>query len=64
MMMYDDFLNWVEIRALTVISLKTVTKFLWKNIILRHDCFCKLIINKNSENKNVITELAIKYKIK
>ena len=64
MMMHDNFLNWVKTRVLTVITLKTVTKFLWENIILRHKYFCKLIIDEDSKNKNVIMKLAAKYKIK
>ena len=54
----------MKTRVLTVITLKTVTKFLWKNVILRHDCFCKLMINEDSENKNIVAKLAAKYKIK
>ena len=54
----------MKTKALTVITSKTVTKFLWKNVILRHDCFCKLIIDEGSENKNVVAELTVKYKIK
>ena len=33
-------------------------------MILRHNYFCKLIIDEGSENKKIITELVAKYKIK
>ncbi len=38
--------------------------FLWKDIICRHGCFRKLIIDGGSENKNIVAELARKYRRK
>lgn len=33
-------------------------------MICRHDCFEKLIVNDDLENKEIVEELMIKYKIK
>ena len=41
-----------------------ITKFLWKNIIIQHDVFNKLICNEESENKMWIKDLTDLYRIK
>jgi len=56
--------EWVENRIITSADLKTVIKFLWKNIICWHECFNILITNKDSENKNILEILIKKYEIK
>ena len=38
--------------------------FLWEDVICRHDCFGKLIINRGLENKDTVAELAERYGIK
>ncbi len=47
----DDFSDWVEEWALTHAMSAAVSRFLWENIITRHDVFDKLICDKESENK-------------
>ncbi len=41
----------------------TVSRFLWKNIIIRHDVFDKLICDKESENKMWVKMLTELYEI-
>ena len=40
-----------------------MTRFLYKNVIYRHNYIKKLIMNEEFENKNVIKVLIKKYKI-
>jgi hypothetical protein len=60
----DDFLEWAEARALFETKTWRKTKFVWKNVICRHDCFEKLIVNDESENKEIFDELVQRYRIK
>ncbi len=41
-----------------------VTKFFWEDVICKHDCFEKLIVNDESENKEILDELVQRYRIK
>jgi hypothetical protein len=41
-----------------------MTKFLWENVICKHDYFEKLIVNDESENKEIFDELVQRYRIK
>jgi hypothetical protein len=59
----EDLLEWVEARALASNNMKSITKFLYKNIICQHSCFHKLVINGSGENKDIVRVLAEKYKI-
>ena len=36
-------------------------KFLWKNVICRHECFEKLMIDKKFENRDFVAKLCEKY---
>ncbi len=60
----DDFLKWAEARVLSEAKAWRMTKFLWKDVICRHDCFEKLIVNDESENKEILDELVQRYRIK
>ncbi len=59
----NDFSDWVKEWALTHTTSATVSRFLWKNIITRHDVFDKLICDKESENKMWIKMLMKLYEI-
>lgn len=59
-----DLLNWVEAKPLCTLFSKVIAEFLWENVICWHRCFGKLVIDKRSENKDVVVELTQKYKIK
>jgi hypothetical protein len=60
----DDFFEWAETRALFETRTWRMTKFLWENVICKHDCFEKLIVNDESENKEICDELVQRYRIK
>ncbi len=60
----DDFFEWAEARVLSEAKAWRMTKFLWKNVICRHDCFEKLIVNDESENKVIVDEFVQRYRIK
>jgi hypothetical protein len=61
---HDDFFEWAETRALSETKAWRIVKFLWKDVICRHDCFEKLTINDDSENKEVLEKLVKRYRIK
>jgi hypothetical protein len=41
-----------------------MTIFLWKNVIYKHDCFEKLIVNDEFENKKIFDEFVQRYRMK
>ncbi len=60
----NDFLRWVEERALRAATLKVIVKFLWKDVICRHNCLKRFVMNEESKNKEIVETLIEKYKIK
>jgi hypothetical protein len=60
----DDFFEWTETRALSEAKAWRMTKFFWEDVICKHDCFEKLTINDDSENKKVLEKLVKRYRIK
>ncbi len=60
----DDFLKWVEERVLRAATLKAIAKFLWKDMICKHDCSRRFVMNEESKNKEIVETLIEKYKIK
>ena len=60
----DDFSGWVEGRALGKATAQNVARFLWEDVICRHGCFGKLIVDGGPENKDAVIELANRYGIK
>jgi hypothetical protein len=60
----DDFFDWTKTRALFEARTWRVTKFFWKNVICKHDCFEKLIVNDESENKVILDKFVQRYRIK
>ena len=60
----DDFSGWVEGRALGKATAQNVARFVWEDVICRHRCFGKLIVDGGPENKDAVIELANRYGIK
>jgi hypothetical protein len=60
----DDFFEWAETRTLFKTKVWQMTKFLWKDVICKHDCFEKLTINDDFENKKILEKLVKWYRIK
>ena len=59
----NDLIEWMKIRALCNLRAKTVAKFLWKNIICRFKYFESIVMNEDFENKIVTEEFLNRYKI-
>ena len=57
----DDFLRWVEGRALGTANLANMVKFIWEDIVCRYRPFRTLVFDENPENKNNIITLRDKY---
>ncbi len=59
-----DLSGWIEGNLLHTLSSRAVADFLLEDVICRHGCFGKLIIDGGSENKEAVAELAQRYKVK
>ena len=59
-----DLSGWVEGRALRKADSPAVAKFMWEDIICRHGCFGRLVIDGGRENLGVAEALAARYGIK
>ena len=53
----DDLSGWVEGRALTAATSKTVVKFLFEDMFVRHGCPRKVVVDGGSENKGFVESL-------
>ena len=60
----DDLIEWIKARVLFNLRAETVTKFLWKNIICRFECFESAVRNEDFENKIVTEELLNQYRVR
>jgi len=60
----NDFLKWVEEKVLKAATLKAIAKFLWKDVICRHNCSKRFVMNEELKNKEILEMLIEKYKIK
>ncbi len=60
----NDFSRWVEERVLRAATSKAIAKFLWEDVICRHDCSKRFVMNEESKNKAIVETLIEKYKIK
>ena len=54
----------MKIRALFNFKIDTIIKFIWQNVINRHEYFDIAILNEDFENKKIIKQLLQKYRIK
>ena len=59
----NDLIEWIKIRVLFNLKVKTVAKFLWKNIICCFKYFESIVMNEDFENKIVTEELLNRYRI-
>ncbi len=60
----DDFSRWIKERVLKAVTSKAIIKFLWKDVICKHDCSRRFVINEELKNKEIVKTLIKKYKIK
>ena len=59
-----DLSAWVEAKPFCTLFSRAVADFLLKDIMCRHSCFEKSIIDGRSENKDAVGELTKRYKVK
>jgi hypothetical protein len=55
--------GWVEAQALLSANSAAISKFLWEDIVCRHRCFGRLVVDGGSENKGYVTAVGKKYSI-
>ena len=60
----EDLSGWVEGRALAKADSESVARFIYEDIICRHGCFGRLVIDGGPENKKLVETLTQKYRIK
>ena len=61
MIIWNDLIEWMKIRALFNFKINTIVKFIWQNVINRHECFDIAILNENFKNKKIIKQLLQRY---
>ena len=61
---WNNLTEWIKTRALFNFKINTIVKFIWQDIINRHECFDIAILNKNFENKKIIKQLLQRYRVK
>ena len=54
----------MKTRALFNLKVDTIAKFIWQDVINRHECFDIIILNEDSENKKIIKQLLQRYRVK
>ena len=50
----NDLTEWMKTRVLFNFKINTIIKFIWQNVINRHECFDIAVLNENFENKKII----------
>ena len=60
----EDLSGWPEARALSSADSDAIAKFLWEDVVCRHGCFRRLVVDSGLENKGHVTAFAKKYSIK
>ncbi len=60
----DDFFEWTKTRVLFKAKAWRMIKFFEKDVICKHDCFEKLTVNDDFENKKIFKKLIKRYQIK
>jgi hypothetical protein len=59
----DDLSDWIEIRVLERNDTKSIAKFLYEDIIYRHDYPKRIMMDGGSENKGVVEVLLKRHRI-
>ena len=59
----EDLSGWPEARALSSANSAAVAKFLWEDVVCRHGCFGKLVVDGGPENKGHVAAFTAKYGI-
>ena len=59
----DDLSGWVEGRALTAANSKNMSKFIYEEVICRHGCSRRIVMDRGTENLDLTKELLEHYNI-
>ena len=59
----EDLSGWPEARALSKASSEAIAKFLWEEVVSRHGCFGKLVVDGGPENKDYLESFIQRYGI-
>ena len=59
----NDLFKWPKTRALVKTNSTSVTKFIYKDIIIHHTCPMRIMMNEELKNKNITIKLLKRYKI-
>jgi hypothetical protein len=60
----DDLSGWVEGRAIKERDARSVAKFLYEDIICRHGCPARVVMDRGTENMGITAELLEAYQVK
>ena len=60
----DDLSGWVEGCAIKTANAKEVAKFIYEDIVCRHGCPQRIVLNRGSKNLNLMKDLLEHYRIK
>ena len=60
----DDLSGWVEGRAIKAADSKNVARFIYEEVICRHGCPQRIVLDGGNENLNLTKELLKHYRIK
>ena len=61
---FPSLSGWVEGRALARVSSKNVAKFIYEEVICRHGCPKRIVMDQGTENLNLTKDLLEKHRIK
>ena len=59
----DDLSGWVEGRALTAANSRNVSRFIYEEVICRHGCPRRIVMNRGTENLDLMKDLLEHYRI-
>jgi hypothetical protein len=59
----DDLSGWIEGRALTAANSRNVSRFIFEEVICRHGCPRRIIMDRGMENLNLTKDLLGNYRI-
>jgi hypothetical protein len=60
---WEDLSWWPEARVLIKASSEVIAKFLWEEVVSRHSCFEKLVVDGEPENKDYLEAFVERYGI-
>jgi len=60
----DDLSGWVEGRALTAKDSKSVAKFIYEDVICRHGCPKRIVMDQGTENLDLTKDLLERHRIR